>query len=135
MLFLEERMTGDWHAASLRILADAAVLYTSGDRADAFASVPAFQVNASLLFGRDFFEETSALYIGATFLSADERRDFSGAQLPAFNVLNLVLEGRLLDARLYLQYLNVLDEAYTTQGDYLMTPQTFVYGVEWTLFN
>jgi hypothetical protein len=135
MLFLEERMAGDWRAASLRISADAAVLYTSGDRADAFATVPEFQVNASLMFGRDFFEESSALFVGATFLSAGERHDYSGTQLPAFNVLNLMLEGRLLDARLYVQYLNVLDESYTTQGDYLMTPQTFAYGIEWTLFN
>ncbi len=135
MLFVEERVTGNWRAATLHVLADAAVLYTSGDRRDAFASVPAFQVNASLLFGRDFFEETSALYLGATFLSADKRDDYTGNELPAFNVLNVVLEGRLLDARLYLQYLNVLDEAYTTQSDYLMTPQSFVYGIEWTLFN
>jgi hypothetical protein len=31
--------------------------------------------------------------------------------------------------------LNVLDEAYRTEGDYLMTPATLVYGIEWTLFD
>ena len=128
-------MTGDWHAASLRILADAAFLYTSGDRTDAFASVPRYQANASILFGRDFFEETSALFLGAQFTSADERLDYDGTHLDGFNVLNLILEGRLLDARIYLQYLNFLDEAYQTQSGYLMTPRTFVYGIEWTLFN
>lgn len=135
MLFLEERMSGDWRLSSLRVLADAAVVFTTGDRVETFASVPELQANASLMFGREFFEETSALFVGAQFMSAGERHDYSGTPLPPFQVLNLVLEGRLLDARLYLQYLNVLDEAYRTQGDYLMTPRTFVYGIEWTLFN
>lgn len=135
MLFLEERMSGDWRLSALRVLADAAVLFTTGDRVDTFASVPELQANASLMFGREFFEETSALFLGAQFMSAGERHDYSGTPLPPFQVLNLVLEGRLLDARLYLQYLNVLDEAYRTEGDYLMTPRTFVYGIEWTLFN
>ncbi len=135
MFFAEERVTADFRAASLRFLADAAVLFTSGDRADAFASVPEFQVNASFMFGRAFFEETSALYLGAQFMSVSERSDFEGTGLPAFQVVNLMLEGRLLDARLYLQYLNLTDEVYRTQGDYLMTPRTFVYGIEWTLFN
>lgn len=135
MLFLEERVSGDWKLAGIRVLADAAGMYSTGDRADAFASVPKFQVNGSLLFGRDFFDETSAVFLGATVLAADERVDYDGTLLPSFTVLNLMLEARLLDARMYLQYLNVLDEQYRTQGDYLMTPSTFVYGIEWTLFN
>ncbi len=135
MVFIEERLSGDWQAGGIRILADAAGMVSSGDREGAFASVPKFQVNGSLLFGRDFFEETSALFLGASVLAADERRDYDGTLLPAFTVLNLILEARLLDARMYLQYLNVLDEQYRTYGDYLMTPSTFVYGIEWTLFN
>jgi len=135
MLFVEERLSGVWHAATLRILGDAAFLYTNGDREDAFASVPEYQANASILFGRDFFEETSALFLGAQVIAAGERNDYDGVRLPKFEVLNLMLEGRLLDARIYLQYLNALDQAYATQGGYLMTPRTFVYGIEWTLFN
>jgi hypothetical protein len=135
MWFVEDRVHAEWNAFSLHFLTDAAGLYTSGDRAYAFQSVPKLQVNASILFGRSFFEATSALYLGAQFLAVDERSDYNGVSLPNFQVLNLLLEGRLLDARLYLQYLNVLDEKYQTQGNYLMTPQTFVYGIEWTLFN
>jgi TonB-dependent receptor-like protein len=135
MLFLEERVSGDWQVAGIRILADLAGMYSSGDRENAFASVPKFQVNGSLLFGRDFFETTSAIFLGASVLSADERVDYDGARLSSFTVLNFILEARLLDARMYLQYLNALDEPYRTQGDYLMTPRSFVYGIEWTLFN
>ncbi|HEU4929433.1 MAG TPA: TonB-dependent receptor, partial [Candidatus Krumholzibacteria bacterium] len=135
MLFLEERVSGDWRVAGIRILADAAGMYSTGDRENAFASVPRFQVNGSLLFGRDFFDETSAVFLGASVLSADERVDYQGNLLPSFTVLNFMLEARLLDARMYLQYLNALDEQYRTQSDYLMTPRTFVYGIEWTLFN
>ncbi len=135
MLFLEERVSGDWDAIGLRILADAAAVYTTGDREDAFASVPELTTHASILFGRDFFETTSALFLGGQFMSCDDRTDFDGNRLPAFQVLNLILEGRLLDARIYIQYLNVMDEAYQTQGGYLMTPRTFVYGIEWTLFD
>ena len=135
MLFLEERLSGDWRVAGIRILADATGMYSTGDRENAFVSVPKFQANGSLLFGRDFFEETSAVFLGASVLAADERVDYEGTLLPSFTVLNLILEARLLDARMYLQYLNVLDEQYRTEGDYLMTPSTFVYGIEWTLFN
>lgn len=135
MMFVEERLTGDWKASALRIHADAAVLYSSGDRRDAFASVPRFQTHASLLLGREFFETTSALFLGARFMAVEARVDYQGNPLPNFQVLNLVLEGRLLDARLYVQYLNVTDEAYRTQSDYLMTPRTFAYGIEWTMFD
>jgi hypothetical protein len=135
MLFLEERVRFDWAGKTYRFFADASVLYTSGDREDAFTSVPKLQTNASFLVGRNFFEDTSALYVGAGFMSVDERSDYDGAPLPSFQVLNLTLEGRLLDARLYLQYLNVLDDAYQPAGSYLMTPRSFVYGIEWTLFN
>jgi hypothetical protein len=135
MLFLEERLSVDWKGDTYRFLADASVLYTSGDREDSFTSVPQLQANASFLVGRNFFEDTSALYIGAGYQSVDERSDYDGTLLPSFQVLNLALEGRLLDARLYLQYLNALDEAYQTEGNYLMTPRSFVYGIEWTLFD
>ncbi|MCI0452560.1 MAG: hypothetical protein L0Z51_09260 [Candidatus Latescibacteria bacterium] len=135
MWFVEERFSGDWKASTLRIRADAAGLYTSGDRTDAFASVPRFQTNASFMMGREFFDATSALFVGLRFMSADSRVDYDGNRLPNFQVLNVEIEGRLLDARIYLQYLNVTDEQYRTQSDYLMTPGSLVYGIEWTLFD
>lgn len=135
MMFFEERVRFDWTGKTYRVIADASVLYTSGEREEAFTSVPKLQTNASFLAGRTFFEATSALYVGALFVSVDERDDYDGAPLPSYQVLDLTLEGRLLDARLYLRYLNVLDEAYQTAAGYLMTPRSFVYGIEWTLFD
>jgi hypothetical protein len=81
------------------------------------------------------FEETSALYAGVEYLHVDERDDFAGRALPAFDVVNLILEARLIDARFYLKYLNTLDAKYATSGDYLMTPRSLCYGIQWTLFN
>jgi TonB dependent receptor-like, beta-barrel len=135
MSFVEERARTEFALGGLNIRAGASVLYTTGDREEAFASVAEFMGTASALVGGEMFEKTSALYGGAEFVHVDQRVDFEGAELPPFDVLNLILEGRLLDARLYVKYLNVLDEVYRTEGDYLMTPATFVYGIEWTLFD
>ncbi|HEX5131989.1 MAG TPA: hypothetical protein VFX92_05840 [Candidatus Krumholzibacteria bacterium] len=135
MVFVEERLRTEFGIGPLRALADGAVMVSSGDREETFASVPNLQVNGSALLGGEMFEKTSALYAGAEFLHMGERDDFDGRALPAFDVLNLVLEGRLLDVRLYLKYLNVLDQVYATQGDYLMTPGSFCYGIQWTLFD
>jgi outer membrane receptor protein involved in Fe transport len=97
--------------------------------------VPELQANASLLVGGEMFEATSALYLGGEYLHMGARTDYDGQSLPAFDVINLVLQARLIDAHLYLRYLNVLNEAYATYDGYLMTPRTFAYGIEWTLFN
>jgi hypothetical protein len=40
-----------------------------------------------------------------------------------------------VDARVYVRWLNVLDESYETVSGYLMTPNTIAYGIEWTLFD
>ncbi len=135
MSFVEERARAEFALGGLRVRAGASLLYSTGDREEAFASVPELMGTASALIGGEMFEKTSALYGGAEFVHVDDRVDFGGDPLPSFDVLNLILEGRLLDVRLYLKYLNVLDEAYRTEGDYLMTPATFVYGIEWTLFD
>jgi hypothetical protein len=135
MTFLEERLRLKTAIGPLEIRADAAALFNTGDREEAFASVPRTRFDASLLAGSELFEETSALYAGVEYTFVDERTDFDGEALPSFKVVNFVLEGRLIDARLYLRLLNALDESYQTQGGYLMTPRTFVYGIEWTLFD
>jgi hypothetical protein len=135
MTFVEERLRLVTALGRLEIRADAAALFTTGQREESFASVPRTQVNASFLAGSQLFEKSSALYAGVEYAFVDERTDFTGVGLPSFNVLNLVLEGRLIDARLYLRMLNVLDETYQTQAGYLMTPRTFAYGIEWTLFD
>ena len=135
MWFAEERVRTEFRAGPLRTLGEGAVLFTSGDREQAFASVPELQANASLLFGGEMFNASSALYAGAEYTYMDARADYDGHALPAFGVLNLSLHARLIDAHIYLRWLNLLNEAYMTYDGYLMTPDTFVYGIEWTLFN
>ncbi|MDH4036793.1 MAG: hypothetical protein OEX18_04960 [Candidatus Krumholzibacteria bacterium] len=135
MWFAEERFRSEFQTGPLRALGEGAVLFTTGDREQAFASVPDVQVNASLLIGGEMFNATSALYVGAEYTHMGSREDYDGRALAAYDVLNLTLHARLVDAHFYLRYINVLDEAYQTYQGYLMTPATFVYGIEWTLFN
>jgi hypothetical protein len=135
MTFIEERVRVDAPMGALRILAEAAGVLSNGDRSETFASVPRLQAHASLRIGGEMFEASSALYGGVEYAYVDERRDFDARLLPAFHVVNFSIEGRLIDARLYLRLLNAFDEAYQTQGGYLMTPRTLVYGIEWTLFD
>jgi hypothetical protein len=132
---VEERLVMEFGMGPLRALTEGGVTVATGDRAAMFAGVPRVQVNGSLLVGGEMFEKTSALYGGVEYLHMQSRVDGSGAVLPAFDVVNLVLVGRLLDARLYAKYVNLLDARYTTTGDYLMTPASLCYGIEWTLFN
>jgi hypothetical protein len=135
MWFAEERLRTEFHAGPLRTLGEGAVLVTTGDREEFFAGVPDLQANASVLIGGEMFNASSALYVGAEYTYMGAREDYDGHPLPSFRVLNLSLHARLVDAHFYLRYLNVLDEGYMTYDGYLMTPATFVYGVEWTLFN
>jgi hypothetical protein len=75
------------------------------------------------------------LYLGAEYAYVDDRYDYNGALLPSYNVVNVSLMGRLVDARFYVRWLNLLDEQYQTVSGYLMTPSTVAYGIEWTLFD
>ncbi len=135
MLFAEERLRAEFGTGPLRSLWEVAVTASSGDREEAFSGVPEVQASASAMIGGEMFEATSAVYVGAEYLHMDGRVDYHGRALPAFDVVNLLLEARLIDARLYVRYLNVTDAQYTTLGDHLMTPRTLVYGIAWTLFN
>ncbi|HET6463917.1 MAG TPA: TonB-dependent receptor [Candidatus Krumholzibacteria bacterium] len=135
MTFFEERAGLTTHVGAVEMLADAGGRYTSGDRAGLFLSVPRTQASASLLFGMQFFEKSSALYLGGEYEYSAERRDYNGVVLDSFNVVNVSLVARLVDARFYAKWLNVLDEQYQTVSGYLMTPQTLEYGIEWTLFD
>ena len=81
------------------------------------------------------FQNTSAVYFGGDYQYTTMRTDYAGVDLPGFGVLNVYLEGRLLDAHIYIGVMNALEESYQTLGGYLMTPRTFVYGVSWLLFD
>jgi outer membrane cobalamin receptor len=80
------------------------------------------------------FEKSSALYLGGEYTHVDDRNDYNGVPLSAYNVVNVSLVGRLVDAHFYARWLNLLNERYETVSGYLMTPRTLEYGIEWTLF-
>lgn len=110
--------------------------YAPGDgRARFFSGVPEYRANACAAIGRDFFKKTSGVRVSAEYQHGGRRKAGSLDGLPAYDVVNLKLLLRIMDARVYVQWLNVMDEKYQTVWPYLMTPRTFVYGVEWTIFD
>ncbi|HEX6789957.1 MAG TPA: hypothetical protein VF247_01485 [Candidatus Krumholzibacteria bacterium] len=135
MTFVEERLGVAAMLGRFEVRGDAGGSYTTGDRTGAFRSVPRTQLNAALEVGTELFEKSSAAYFGAEYAFVDEREDYRGVLLPSYQVVNLSLVGRLIDARFYVRWLNLLDEQYQTVSGYLMTPRTLAYGIEWTLFN
>jgi hypothetical protein len=135
MSFVEERVGVAAMIGRVEVRGDAGAMFSDGDRRGAFRSVPRTQVNAALDVGMQLFEKSSALYLGGEYAFVDAREDYRGVALPSYQVVNLSFVGRLIDARLYLRWLNVLDESYQTVSGYLMTPRTLAYGIEWTLFD
>lgn len=127
------RLRGSWRRVEFEC--EAAGVFTDGDRVGFFASAPSAQLHASARVGGNLFEATSALFFGVEYVRCDDRVDFSGTNLPAYEVVNFTIDGRLLDADMYLAFLNAFDESYRTEGNYLMTPRTFVYGIAWTLWE
>jgi hypothetical protein len=113
---------------------DGGVMVALGDRNGYFQGVPNVRGIVGASFGRSLFKDTSHIQFGAEYLYSGSRVA-GGAELSAYDVLNLKLEGRLVDAYLYVLWLNVFDEQYATIWPYLMTPRTFVYGIQWTLYN
>jgi len=135
MSFFEERIAVAAKWGAFELGGDAGATYATGDREGAFQSVPRTQVNASLVVGRSLFEASSALYLEGSYAFMDERRDYNGVPLSSYQVVNVGIVGRLIDVRVYLKWLNLLDESYQTVSGYLMTPNTLAYGIEWTLFD
>ena len=111
------------------------VEFTPSVRERYFASVPELRANAVASIGRDFFKKTSGLRFSVEYQYGGRRKAGSIQELPSYNVVNLKLVIRLIDANIYLQWLNVSDAKYVTVWPYLMTPKTFVYGVEWNIFD
>jgi hypothetical protein len=111
------------------------VEYTPSDRERFFSSVPEYRATACAAVGSDFFRKTSGFRLSAEYQHGGERKAGSANSLPAYDVVNVKLVVRLIDAHLYVQWLNVTDAKYQTVWPYLMTPKTFVYGVEWTIFD
>ncbi|MFH1755005.1 MAG: TonB-dependent receptor plug domain-containing protein [Candidatus Latescibacterota bacterium] len=138
----EERMNffeGRWNAGrsffGTEFDLGGGVVHAIGDRKGFFSSVPRTRVDASFSISRDLFKATSEILFITEYQYTTARRAFPGGESPEYSILNLKLDARLLDAHLYLLYLNVLDENYRTAGPSLLTPRTFVYGVQWIIFN
>lgn len=111
------------------------VVFNEGDKDYFLRSVPQTRVDASLSLGRMLFRPSTDMVFTAQFQHSAARRYGIAGEIPSYQVLNLKLDARLLDAHLYLMWLNVTDARYRTEEPYIMTPRTFVYGVEWTIFN
>jgi hypothetical protein len=124
---------GGYRGVDLR--GEGAATFTSGDRTGFFASSPQVMLHGSFRVGGSMFEKTSALYAGVEYMHCGERVGFDGTMLGAYDVFNFTLDGRLLDANMYLALFNAFDEVYRTEGNFLMTPRTFVYGISWTLWE
>jgi len=132
---IDERLSVDARLRSFSMMLSGGLAYANGDRTGFFASTPEFRSSVEVRMGSTLFESTSALYASLELSHTSARRDFANGELPAYDVLNLKIDGRLLDARMYLVWFNLLNENYATQNGYPMTPQTFVYGIVWTLFE
>jgi hypothetical protein len=105
------------------------------DEGPFFSGVPEYRSIAWAGVERDFFEGTSNVRVSAEYERCGRRKAGSIDALEPFGVVNLKLVVRLIDAYLYIQWLNVTDEKYQTVWPYWMTPQTFVYGVQWSIFD
>jgi hypothetical protein len=132
---IEERLRLDARVGGFDLLFAGGVSATRGDRESYFVAVPRWNAHSSFRFGRSIFQKTSALYFGLDYTYRSSRPTVYGTELASYHVLNLKLDGRLLNANLYLMVMNVFDERYQTISGYLMTPRTFVYGLSWRIFN
>ncbi len=133
--FIEDRVRtrGSW--GGVQILATGSVEYASGDKTGFFKLVPDYRLNASLQVGKSIFKNTSDLFVTADYQYTDSRSLTGGGKLGSFGVLNLKADARLIDAQLYVLWLNALDKQYQTVSSFLMTPRTVMLGVSWTFIN
>lgn len=135
LAIVEDRIKVETEYKGLEFTFAGSAWRAGGDREAYFVSVPRNNVLVSARVGANLFEATSALYFGVEYAYRSSRRKLEGGRLPSYNVFNFKLDGRLLDANMYLVLLNAFNETYQTADGYLMTPRTFVYGLAWTLFE
>jgi hypothetical protein len=132
---IEDRIQLETLLSGFELLLTGSASLSGGDRESYFLAVPRWNAHASLRFGRSIFQKTSALYVGLDYTYRSKRQTIGGGELPSYHLLNIKLEGRLLNANMYLMLMNVFDERYQTIEGYLMTPQTLVYGLSLKIFN
>jgi hypothetical protein len=132
---VESRMRLATHYRQIAVTWGGGVEYADGERTGFFAAVPGFRATSSVSLERSFFKNSSALRLTGEFQHTGKRDVRGGTELASYDVFNVKIDARLIDAQLYLLLLNVLGERYETASPFLMTPRTFVYGIEWNLFN
>jgi outer membrane receptor protein involved in Fe transport len=64
-----------------------------------------------------------------------ERPADKDVPLPAYSLVNLCAEVRIVDVRFFHQILNILDEEYESVPGYSMPGRTIRYGIEWEFWN
>jgi hypothetical protein len=135
LVVIDDRAVVEGRFLGLSVAAGASLEYASGDRARFFSGVPEYRTTATAAAGRDLFRETSGFRVSAEYVRVGSRKAGSSDPLSPYGVLNLKLVVRLIDANIYVQWLNVTDESYETVWPYLGTPLTFAYGIEWSIFD
>lgn len=135
LVVIEERAGLRFPLRGTLVELEGAAEYSPSGRTRFFSGVPEVRATARAAIGREFFKSTSALRLAAEFVHCGERTAGSIDALSAYDVVNVKIVVRLVDAHLYVQWLNLTDEQYQTVWPYLMTPRTFVYGVEWRIFD
>lgn len=135
LLVVEDRARIRFSALGAVFEAAGSVAYARGGRERFFEGVPEYRATAFAAVGREVFKNTSGVRLSAEYQYGGRRKAGSVDALDAYGVFNLKFVLRLIDARLYVQWLNVTDEKYQSVWPYLMTPRTFAYGVEWTIFD
>lgn len=131
---IEDRLSVRTSYRGIELQVSGGVMVAAGSRDRYFEGVPETRVVAAASLGRSLFKNTSHILVGGE-LEYSGPRTAGGPRLDPYNVVNFKLEGRLVDAHIYLSWLNAFDEVYETQWPYLMTPQTVAYGIAWTLYN
>jgi len=131
---IEDRLQVASEVWGFEVRALGGVMVALGTRDRFYAGVPSARAIGGASIGRSLFKDTSYILFGGEYIYSGSRTA-GGAELSSYGVTNLKLEGRLVDAHLYLLWMNVSDEQYETVWPYLMTPRTFVYGIQWTFYN
>ncbi len=133
--FIEERCVARLLFQGAVIRLAGGLVYAFGKREGFFKPVPETRLDAILSIDRDFFKASSSLALAAEYQYSSSRQASPAEDSPPYSVFNLKLDARLLDAHLYLLWLNVFDERYQTLGSFLMTPRTLVYGIQWVIYH
>gem|GEM_PF-1859531 len=108
---------------------------TNGDKGPFLSSAPHSRLFARLSLGTDLFKRSSSLALALEYAHSSAKTFVESGRVPSFDTANIKLDISLLDAHFYLHFLNLFNKGYYTEWPYLMTPRTFVYGIQWNIFE